>query len=576
MKLPRLVILSIVLLTTMACQLFSNLQAKPGSPIEKGQSGLFDAPANPVNVTLQLENTSVTQMIPAQGGTLTATGTDGTRYTLTIPEGALLVDTEISMTPVSAVDGLPFSGGLGGAVKLEPSGLTFDQFVTLKIEPVKSIPLDQQVLFGFDQDGKDLHLALPGADSQAVEIRMLHFSGAGLAEGTSDEKAAVYKRMADRVETRLTNELANYLQGLRAGAEPDPAALDAIFEEYYNSVVLSRLKAASAASGTCADAQKAMQTYLEWARQLSLLGGEERVAKAKNVIAEFGPTAAKKCFDEEYKRCALQHQIAGMIPMLLSFERQGELLGALSPSDPGQEDKDWADARTYGRELAVKCFQWDLVFTSSGKFRTGSDGFDSSVKAKIPIRVEGGADNLFNLKLTGTSALINENFELIDTFDDCDVTNHPGGGEFTVEAFGWEPELRQDSDGVARFYVKDFILKYYPGNTSESITMVCWDNEGKKYPPVNIPPSPWWTGTYVMTHYKDTRSAAEGQPPAAINMDDLMSGASPSMNTGETYVAKEWTVTPAQTIGVKEWDLVSDLDGGVSETGEFQLIHTPQ
>ena len=57
------------------------------------------------------------------GATITATGADGTRYTLTIPANALLARQVIKVTPPTTIGGLPLSGGLVGAVQLAPDGL---------------------------------------------------------------------------------------------------------------------------------------------------------------------------------------------------------------------------------------------------------------------------------------------------------------------------------------------------------------------------------------------------------------------------------------------------------------------
>jgi hypothetical protein len=300
------------------------------------------------------------------------------------------------------------------------------------------------------------------------------------------------------------------------------------------------------------------------------------VSKAKNVVAEFGPAAAKKCFDEEAERCIVKHEIAGMIPALLGYERQGQLLGGLNAAEPETEDKNWADARAYGWQLAQKCFQWDLMFSSTGNFRTGGDGFDSSVSAKIPIRMQGGAANLFDLMFTGKSALVNEHFEFLNTIEDCTVTSNRGGGEFEVFGLGWETVLRQDPDGEPRFYVKDFILQYYPGNTSESFFLDCVDSEGKPLPRFNVPPAPMWTGTFIMTHYKETAEGEAGQAPPAASIDELMQGIGPKLSAGQAFVMKAWKVNAAQTLGTKTWQGSSDLDPDVFEGGEFELIHRPQ
>ena len=81
------------------------------------------ATANPLDVTPVLyTGDRAVATIGAAGGTLDATGADGTAYKLTIPAGALVSDADLSMTPVSSIGGLPFDS-LVGAVDLQPDGL---------------------------------------------------------------------------------------------------------------------------------------------------------------------------------------------------------------------------------------------------------------------------------------------------------------------------------------------------------------------------------------------------------------------------------------------------------------------
>jgi hypothetical protein len=267
-----------------------------------------------------------------------------------------------------------------------------------------------------------------------------------------------------------------------------------------------------------------------------------------------------------------------MVPAILAFERQGEVLGTLNSAEPAKSNKDWADAKGYGESLMRKCFQWDLEFSSAGKFIDGSDGYDSSVSAKVPIRVEAGG-TVVDVTLTGKSALLNESFTFRVKVDNCDLTNYRGGGEFKVDALTWDTLMKADPDGTPRYYVKDFKLSYFPGNTSEYFIMQCWnpDPPHEKYPPFNYPPTGMWTATYVMTHYKESASGAEGgQPPQAISLDDLMAGAAPSGTKAQSFLAQNWKVNAAEIMGNKVWQGPSDLDSSVIEGGEFKLVHKPQ
>ena len=541
--------MGMLLITQLACQFITGLGGGGGS-------GYYSQPGNPIDVTITLDNTNVTEVVSAtDGGEMSVTGSDGSRYTLSIPPDALSADTEISMTPISTISGLPFSGGLGGAVKLEPSGLGFFDFVTLTIEPANPIPLENQILFGFEENGEDLHLAIPGADYSKIQIRLLHFSGAGVGNGISAEKAGVMQRAADRAEVRITNQVAEHLQNQRNGQNSDPSVVAEASMEFYNSVVVPRLKAAASASGTCADAKKALQTYLAWERQRQLLGVAGEDDTFGEVVGDFIPIVAKKCFDEEFDRCANKHMIGGMLPALLQFERTGQLLGI--------DSKAWAEARAYGEALIRKCFQWELEFESAGTFEYEGGGYDSRVKAKVPIRMEG---ETLTLKLNGKSALINVDFTF--KVPGCSVTSNRGGGEFVVASLSWETVLRKDSDGENRFFIKDFFLKYDPGKTSESMTITCEDQ-----PTLTLGPAPMWMALFAVTHYKEA-DASGGE--TAINPASILAGGIPADAQMPSYFAKNWTVYEAELMATKEWQGTSDLEPAVFEGGEFRLYHRPQ
>ena len=101
---------------------------------------------HPKGVSVTLDNAkAATAVIPVTGGTLSATGADGSVFTLTIPDKALGGDEKVTMTPLIAVNGLPFSGGLVAGVQLEPDGLELFQMATLTIKPAKDVPIAKQV-----------------------------------------------------------------------------------------------------------------------------------------------------------------------------------------------------------------------------------------------------------------------------------------------------------------------------------------------------------------------------------------------------------------------------------------------
>src|SRR5262249_25615728 len=93
---------------------------------------------------------AVTQEVDASGGTLTATGDDGTVYTLVVAPNSIFFPTEITMTPLDHIDRFPFSRGLKGGVQLEPEGLILFNGATLTIAPTTPIPPAELAPFSYE------------------------------------------------------------------------------------------------------------------------------------------------------------------------------------------------------------------------------------------------------------------------------------------------------------------------------------------------------------------------------------------------------------------------------------------
>ena len=116
------------------------------------------------------------------GGELTTTAADGTRYTLSIPEGALLALVEITMTPIRAIDPFPAEAGVAAGVDLHPEGLVFFQAAALTIEPGPGV--NSTMGFAYAGDGEALQLYPAAFDDDAITMRLSSFSGYGLANLT--------------------------------------------------------------------------------------------------------------------------------------------------------------------------------------------------------------------------------------------------------------------------------------------------------------------------------------------------------------------------------------------------------
>jgi hypothetical protein len=238
----------LLLVSPTACREKPRESKKAGAPLVQPKL----VHPKPIRVTVRRDSLKASRAtVGAAGGTLTAVGSDSSRFTLTIPPNALDGDSSITMTPVSAIDGLPLSGGLVAAAHFEPEGLRFNIPVELKIEPPREVPVEQQVGFGYLGDGNDLHL-YPLNRGGALAMRLLHFSGVGVALGTSSDVGNLQQHSPTDAAAQLEQQIAAVVKAdqdlaLENDGKGDPefsAKLAKLFQEYYDQVVLPKIDAA--------------------------------------------------------------------------------------------------------------------------------------------------------------------------------------------------------------------------------------------------------------------------------------------------------------------------------------------
>ena len=173
----------------------------------------FTTPGKGLDVKVQLDKKqTASAKVSKTGGSVSLTAADGSKFTLDVPANALEADTIITMTAVKSLDGAPLDNNTPTAVQLEPSGLFFKEMATLTIVPAKDIPIKEQIIFGYEGDGKDYHLAVIDPKSKDIKIKLMRFSGAGVGSGSDAAWAANLMVQASTTETRLNQKLGEYLQ----------------------------------------------------------------------------------------------------------------------------------------------------------------------------------------------------------------------------------------------------------------------------------------------------------------------------------------------------------------------------
>ncbi len=488
---------------------------------------IYDTPYDPINLTITLDESHQAEaVIPVEGGILTATGLDGTTYTLEIPPDALPVETHISLTPVENLAGLPFSDEKAYAVQLAPEGLAFLNFVTLTIIPAQDIQLGEQIMFGFQADGQALSLTMPGMDPGSIQIQLLHFSGAGVSKGLLADTEAVRRRLGGEVEARLESAIAAALQQARQdgqSVESLAATLQGYLNEYMEKVVKPRV---AAAGESCAAGRLAIETLLRAERTLALLGLSSEDSSLRSQLADVIGTMSEVCMKEEYELCRDDHIVHRIVTAWLTLLRQMQLIGA-----------DSSGLEQQGREYVEKCLRFELELDSTALTQFGPALFESRVTSKVSLQA---TVNGFEVTIEGEAPAYNESFTV--TLPGCTTEPTRGGGTFSVLRLNFDIDTTSVEDKLG--FVRDLRLLYEPGTTSETFTMTCAGFS----PPA---PAVLWSELFVVAHEDDMSS--------------------------EGFLAQGWEILAEELFATKEWNETKNVEGGtVTENGSFNLYHRPQ
>jgi hypothetical protein len=511
-------------------------------------SEALDPDTQPVTVTTTVDQSSaVSARIGPEGGTLTASGADGSQFTLEIPADALLEEIEVTMIPIKSMEGLPLEGGLAAGVQLEPEGMTFYDFVTLTVEPAKDIPVDQQIPIGSSGVDGAVYIPLIDPESTTVRLRLLHFSSGGVAKGFLADLAPVRQRLGGSAEARLESLMnaeyarARQTQLLTSEDTLDMGLLESLMKQWKEQVLKPRQ---AAAGESCAAARLAIVTVNSYARFLQMLGLPD---DSESLMADLVPIMSRVCLKEEYELCRDEHIVHRMLPMINGVVKLQSKWGLFTD----EMDQILAEAE----DLARKCLTFELEFESTARVESEGTYNESEMESKIEFSYDpGSVPDTF----TGSSALVNQNYDVSDpTGGACTTTGNRGGGTFEVSNLRFK--IAETDDKVGR--VVDLWLIYAPGISTETITATCPGTGTLTTPPTSI-----WSNTYMGIHQSELGDKSE---PGGSGGQDVGPGA--------TYTTNGWEVEGGELFAEKEWDLALG-SGAVSltEKGSFKLYHRPQ
>jgi hypothetical protein len=353
------------------------------------------ADPNPLTVIpLADESQAVESVVPAAGGVLQAES-GGVRYTLTIPEGALMSDQDVRLTPVQSIDGLPMSGGLLGAVQLEPEGVRFLKPAVLQIEVQDGFDPVQAAGFAYHGSGQEFHLFPAFVEGNTLRLEIWHFSGYGGGAATPEDIDQQRQNPPTSPEDRLNQEVGDILSKSTAeGADMPVDQLEPILRAYLLNVILPNLKAAET-NDKLLDA--AAGQLLSFDRMLQLIGCDDLFERELEKAYASLMKGLRNAFDKAYERCIDKPdamEAGNMLQRLLEIQLMGD---------------DIAGGYTLENKFGhlQNCLTFQLQFDSLVVWELDNNMvLESQVTAEVDLRMDE------NLLFHGSSELLYRSFRV--------------------------------------------------------------------------------------------------------------------------------------------------------------------
>lgn len=548
---PRATIgcLAVLMLPALSC-------CATSTPPQTSSSFSFK-PANPVTVTEHLDTSRRSvATLDASGGTVSATGGDGVTFTLAVPPDALLVSQQISLTPVTSIDGLPFHGGFSAAVHLEPDGLILFKPATLTIRHNKPAPTGYaQIGFEYQGSGSGLHF-YPTEQGSGLEFMLMHFTSPGLggvsrqdlnnqlSHAPADNLAQIEQYIAALNATQRQVDLGGPGQGL--SKEELTAKYAAALAAEERLVVKPEIAAATQSGASYEVVVTALYELREWDRESLLVGVDQPdypglLASLTGVLHDLFKNQINACFTSDDIRAALRafeilryDQVAG--------------LGLDLPLDP-----------------IIRCLHFELDFETqiSGIRPPGGSTAEMHLKASsVPVGMafsnDGGSVPLSYLSYKQTSPL------LTTPSTNCTWT--------TVSAVGIDPFRILSLQGLTLDYqrgnqweITDFFLLLDPGTAKETVSMEC---RPFGHPTGSFPEGPFhdYETFWSLLHSDQLVQYCPGNPPNPTCHD-------------HAYAISGWQFVGGHLFAHRTFqESANDTQFGLSvdETTTLDLYHTPQ
>lgn len=421
---------------------------------------------NPRSIKVEIDKSRTQSAeITEAGGTVTVAGGQGIVYTLAIPEGALLKPTNISLTPVTEIKGLPFSDGFVASVHLEPEGLQLYDYAMLHVKVPAGFNRDRLTGFGYHGGGKEFHLRpLTDVGDAGFVLPIIHFSGYGASEVTAEERAI----QQDFLPTRPDDQAAQYLSDTMPTSEQNE-----YFSNWYQQVVKPNLERAVHDPDSF---ESAFAGVTQWHRTAILLGAEDSTeaqaaegwqlaAKAAETYVSHHGELCRESFDfEKVSNLFKLARYSILVPYVFSQEQVEEQL--------------------------TRCLSFELDFESritvTYPYEDGFTGRETvHVRSRIPL----------STALSGAAPIEYLEFRQTNAGEGCSY-RYPGYDIHAVTVATTD-EVRGIEWTVLADGMANMRLQFDPGWPGELIQEVC---DGVEY---ETSEEHLWVSTFLFLHEEE-------------------------------------------------------------------------
>lgn len=353
------------------------------SPTPKEEEPTPTAEPEPVYVTFETEGESRSSaVIGPEGGSLEAISEEGTTYLLELPEGALLSPSEISMTPIRQMEGLPPGAEMAASVLLEPEGLVLFEPATLTIDSPNIEGTEPLYAFTTFSGGEDPHLMPSSHSESSLRLTLTHFSSPGVIEVSNELVWNIEEAFASsNQESQAVTDFLKAQENL-SGQDLLDAFINAL--ESWSHAVETRLKNAAAADRFI---DRALADYLSWKSWVRIMDEaegsvadgavrqalEDRIAE----LDELAATALAEAMERAHDRCVQNRDVnqAIRITRWALIAQRLELFGL-----------DGLD-RQHSKDLVKTCMRFRVVFTSTNENGMNLGFYDTQVHADFHINL---------------------------------------------------------------------------------------------------------------------------------------------------------------------------------------------